>query len=310
MLHRVAGIDGEVENDLVDLARIGVHVPQAGGEHGLNLNIFPSRRESMRRVLTDVGAQVEADGLQDLAAAEGEQLAGERRRRAAPATRISLHRGAVRIAGRQIGADHFGVAFDHGEQVVEVVRNAAGQLPYRFQLLGLAEFLLEAPAFGDVGRHHQAGGGVAELYGMGGDFHEEDGAVLGAVAPRTVGVQGGCGNPRVLEQLGDILRGPYVAQGHAQEFLARVAVAGDGRVIDGQKGEGRAVVHPHGLRIGFEQEAVAALRFLQLALRAAAQGDVAEDQDDAGDRCRCASWMGAALSSMGVRLPSRAIRTV
>ena len=46
---------------------------------------------------------------------------------------------------------HVGVADDHGQQVVEVVGDAAGQLTKRFHLLRLHELLLEFPlgVFGD-----------------------------------------------------------------------------------------------------------------------------------------------------------------
>ncbi|MCX6628303.1 MAG: hypothetical protein NTW28_11820, partial [Candidatus Solibacter sp.] len=126
-----------------------------------------------------------------------------------------------------VGADHFGVAFDDGEQVIEVVRDAAGQLSHGLQFLRLPEFLLKAFAFGDIGGHHQRSGDIAELDGMRGNFDDQDGAIFFAVPPWTVGVGCACGSPGVFEQRGHILRRPNVAQGHAQEFLARVAIACD-----------------------------------------------------------------------------------
>ena len=49
------------------------------------------------------------------------------------------------------------VAEDHREQVVEVVRDAAGETAHRLHLLGLAELLLEADARRDVARHRERG---------------------------------------------------------------------------------------------------------------------------------------------------------
>ena len=75
--------------------------------------------------------------MQDLAAAEGQQLAGERG--GALRGHQNLFRGgAVGIVGRLVVANHLGVAFDDGQQVIEVVRDAAGELSDRLQFLRLA----------------------------------------------------------------------------------------------------------------------------------------------------------------------------
>ena len=184
------------------------------------------------------------------------------------------------------------------------MRNAAGQLSYRFEFLRLAEFFFEAFAFGNVAGHHEAGGGIAELNGVGGNFHEEDGAILPAMTPRAIGVGRGCGSPGMFEEFRHILRGPNVAQRHAEEFLAGVAVTRDGRLVHGQERERSAVEHPHRLGIGFEEKAVTALRFLQLALRAAAQRDVAEHEHDAGDvPLRVVDGSGAVVDGDAAAVP-------
>ena len=72
--------------------------------------------------------------LNDLARAEGEQLPGEivctlgRRR-----DRLDLAR-RLRIAVH-VGLQQGGVAVDDGEQIVEVVGDATGELPERIHLL-------------------------------------------------------------------------------------------------------------------------------------------------------------------------------
>jgi hypothetical protein len=45
------------------------------------------------------------------------------------------------------------IAHDDGEQIVEIVRNTAGKLPYRLHLLRLAELLLPLAVDGDVFHH-------------------------------------------------------------------------------------------------------------------------------------------------------------
>ena len=54
------------------------------------------------------------------------------------------------MAGRQIGKHHFAVSRNDGEQIVEIVRHAAGQLPDGFQFLGLVKLRLQFLLFRDV----------------------------------------------------------------------------------------------------------------------------------------------------------------
>ena len=54
------------------------------------------------------------------------------------------------LAERQAPFEHVDPAEHRGEQVVEVVRDAAGQLADRLHLAGLDELLLEPPLRGDV----------------------------------------------------------------------------------------------------------------------------------------------------------------
>ena len=50
-------------------------------------------------------------------------------------------------------AIRFGVAVDHREQIVEVVRDAAGEKAHGLHLLRLTQLRLESPAIGDVLEH-------------------------------------------------------------------------------------------------------------------------------------------------------------
>jgi hypothetical protein len=54
-----------------------------------------------------------------------------------------------------------GIAVDRGEEVVEVVGHAAGELPDRFHLLRLPQLLLERYPFGDVARVRDEERGVS-----------------------------------------------------------------------------------------------------------------------------------------------------
>ena len=87
--------------------------------------------------------------LEHLAAAEGEKLRSEFR---GPVGRAPDLLGGVMVAllGPVALEDQLAVARDRGQEVVEVVRDAAGQPADRLQLLRLAEILLEAVALGHV----------------------------------------------------------------------------------------------------------------------------------------------------------------
>ena len=86
-------------------------------------------------------AEREHARLEHLAPAEGEELVREFGR----TLRGAAHLGHV-LARRAVAGDalerEVAVAEDGGEQVVEVVRDAARQTAHRLHLLGLAELLL------------------------------------------------------------------------------------------------------------------------------------------------------------------------
>jgi hypothetical protein len=56
-----------------------------------------------------------------------------------------------------------GIAVDHGQQVVEIVGNAAGQPAHGFHFLGLAQLSFQLAALGQVPVHADAGNGRALL---------------------------------------------------------------------------------------------------------------------------------------------------
>ena len=79
--------------------------------------------------------------MQDLFAAEGEELA--RQGGGAVAGLIDLADVALqRVFRLQSPQGQFAVAGDHGQQIVEVVRDAARELPDGFHLLRLPELLI------------------------------------------------------------------------------------------------------------------------------------------------------------------------
>ena len=109
-------------------------------------------------------AEGEQPRLRGLTAAEGEQLTRESR--AAIDRLLDFRRFVARgLARLQLHQQQVGRAHDAHQDVVEVVRDAAGQPADGFELLRLTQLFLERTALGDVA--HEPG---------------EDGARVGADA--------------------------------------------------------------------------------------------------------------------------------
>src|ERR1035441_4581750 len=147
--HGVAGVHGQVHDDLLEHADVGLDMQQVGGIVGVQGDVFAQQPlEHLGKVLED-GVNLEDLGLDDLLAAEHEQLAGER---------CGALRGQGNLlewAGRggvgvRAGEEQFRVALNDGEDVVEIVGDAGSQLPDRFELLGVAQLGFEALDLGDV----------------------------------------------------------------------------------------------------------------------------------------------------------------
>ena len=98
----------------------------------------------------DRGVQIDDARLRELPAREQQQLA--RQRRGALGRVHDLVRRLGRAAGRERVLEHARVAADHGQQIVEVVRDAAREAADRVHLLRLAQLLLERELLGEVAR--------------------------------------------------------------------------------------------------------------------------------------------------------------
>src|SRR5207244_12325160 len=93
--------------------------------------------------------------------AEREQRARELRA-SAPCVLDRFDVFAPGILGWRGVQEELGATQDGCEEIVEVVGDAPGELPYCLHLLGLSELVLQLAAGGDVPREHQAGGAACE----------------------------------------------------------------------------------------------------------------------------------------------------
>ena len=151
--HRVARVDGEIHDDLLDLAAIAQDRCQRRRRRSATMSMCsPMTRRSIGSEIGDRAAiRLIGRRLQHLPAAEREQLAGQA---GGALGRLLDLRDLRRGAGSsgEVVAEPVGVAEDRGEQVVEVVRDAAGELADRLHLLALSQAVLEIAPLGDVAR--------------------------------------------------------------------------------------------------------------------------------------------------------------
>ena len=140
--HRVARVHGEVDDHLLDLRRVGAHRARARAEHRDELDVLADQPAQHHVHVADRRVQVEDPRLQHLPAAEREQLARERGR--AVGRPLDLLGVPAQLRVGRAADQELAVPGDRREQVVEVVRDAAGEPADRFHLLRLAQLRLDA----------------------------------------------------------------------------------------------------------------------------------------------------------------------
>ena len=199
--HRVAGVDREIDDDLLELARIGADRAEAAAVLDDQLDRLAEQPlQQMRHLRHHVG-KLEHLRAQGLLAREGEQLPSK----AGSAVRVRLDLLDVVIVAvaRRVAHQHqVAVADDRGQDVVEVVRDAAGELADHLHLgrlrdlpleLRFLAIVLEQEQHRGVAEAAQAGDGQRHRLGrLAGEAHRE---VAGhrrtaRVAPHGVGDRG------------------------------------------------------------------------------------------------------------------------
>ena len=76
--HRIAGVDGQVHDDLIDLSWIGAHGADGGTGHHHKVDVLADHAGQHFKVFGDDFVQIENFRSEHLLAAEGEQLASKR----------------------------------------------------------------------------------------------------------------------------------------------------------------------------------------------------------------------------------------
>ena len=165
----------------------------------LQVDAFAQKPPQHQRELAHHVAQAQHFRLQRLLAREGEKLAHQRRR----AQRVLmdlvdfLERRIARLMAHQ---KEFAIADDDGEQIVEIVRHAAGELAHRLHLLRLREFRLQRFLLGDVDQIKNGALGIAARKRVGIKLRHAVGAA-GGTEFDGVGIGAASGHAR--HQIGD-----------------------------------------------------------------------------------------------------------
>ena len=149
--HGVARIDDEIDDHLLELVEVGLHLPQVAAVHDVELDRLADQPAQQHLQFRQHVVELQHLRPQRLAAREGEQLPHQARR--AIGVLLDLHDVLEGRVGRAvIGEQEVGIADDRGQHVVEVVRDAAGELADRLHLLALREILLQRALLGGVER--------------------------------------------------------------------------------------------------------------------------------------------------------------
>ena len=147
--HRVARIDREIDDDLLELALVDLDEAEIAAVHDLQLDVLADQPAQQMRQLDQHVGDVEDARLQGLLAREGQELAHQIG--GAVGVLLDLHDvGEGRVARPEAHQQEVAEADHRRQQVVEIVRDAAGELADRLHLLRLGELHLEVLLLGDV----------------------------------------------------------------------------------------------------------------------------------------------------------------
>ncbi len=147
--HGVAGVDHEVDDDLLQLVEVGLDQPQVAAVAHVDLDLLADQATHHVLQFGEHVGELQHLGPQRLAAREGEQLPHQA---GGPVgVLLDLHDVLERRIGRPVVREQqVGIAEDGGQHVVEVVRDAARELADGLHLLRLGEALLQRALLGGV----------------------------------------------------------------------------------------------------------------------------------------------------------------
>ena len=149
-LHRIARIHREIDDDLLELLRVGADRTEFAVVTDREFDFLAHQPLEQLADFADHVGQLQHHRPQGLLAAEGKQLPGQAR--GAVRVRLDLLDVVVVAVARGMTEQHqVAIADDRGQHVVEVMRNAAGKLTDRLHLGRLRHLAPQALFFRRVG---------------------------------------------------------------------------------------------------------------------------------------------------------------
>ena len=169
--------------DLLELADIGLDRPEIASVDHVELHVLANKAAQQHGQVGHRFAEIEHLRAQRLLARECQQLPHQARRPVG--VLLDLHDVLERRVGRPVRVqEEIGRHHDGAEQIVEIVRDAAGELADRLHLLLLCDLVFQRALLGGVERVDDRGFLIALLLLDRGD--EEAGRALARAVERGI----------------------------------------------------------------------------------------------------------------------------
>ena len=147
--HRVARVEDQVHQDLLQLSGVGADGVEPGRQLRHQFDAFADQPAEHLAHPDDQCVEIDRRRMEHLFAAERQQLPGQGGRALARLDHFD-HVGAARIVRGERVDDEVREAEDRGQQIVEVVGDAAGELADGLHFLRLTELRFEGLPLADV----------------------------------------------------------------------------------------------------------------------------------------------------------------
>ncbi len=153
--HGVGGIDEEVHENLLELPGVGLDGVEVAGQFLVDEDLLPGAVEGLAGLLDE---PVEVQGLHLVASLPGvAQELGRKPRSALDLFLDALEPFVEGVLWIELVEHQRDVSLDDHEEVIEVVRDAAGQRPHGLHPLGVVELGLDTAVLADILEHHDEG---------------------------------------------------------------------------------------------------------------------------------------------------------
>src|SRR5208337_694898 len=137
-LHRVARVDGEVQDRILKLRHVHAGVPETAGDDGLKLNFFSDRAAQHLIEPPEITPKIDHLRLQRLSPPKCKKL-GCKLRSTRDTRQGVLDAPFSAIVSSNVFCEELKVAADDLQQIVEVVSDATRELADRLHFLGLTK---------------------------------------------------------------------------------------------------------------------------------------------------------------------------